>query len=156
MKRVLHILAQKPGKTGSGVCLNSIVEQADKKGYAQAVICGISQYDELDLSIVLKKTAPVYFEIEPLPFPVAGMSDVMPYISTRYQDMTEEMYKNWEDAFETKIREMWETFQPDVIFCHHLWLLTALTRKILPETTIAAISHGTGLRQICQNSSRKL
>lgn len=38
---------------------------------------------------------PVQFESELLPFPVVGMSDVMPYPSTRYRDLTDEMFAQW-------------------------------------------------------------
>ena len=42
---------------------------------------------------------PVYFSSEKLPYPVVGMSDEMPYTSTRYRDMTEEMAGQFKAAF---------------------------------------------------------
>jgi glycosyltransferase involved in cell wall biosynthesis len=146
--KILHILAQKPGNTGSGVYLNSILEQADKKHFRQSVICGISKNEKAELPVSIEKMEAVHFETQDLPFPVVGMSDVMPYPSARYQDLTDSMYEKWKTAFTKAILKLWDEFQPDIIFCHHLWLLTALTRKLLPQAFIVAISHGTGLRQM--------
>ena len=46
---------------------------------------------------------PVIFETENLPFPIVGMSDVMPYKSTKYSDMSEDMFLKWEKAFKQNI-----------------------------------------------------
>ncbi len=46
MKKILNILAQRPDKTGSGMYLQALVKEADKNGYKQAVIAGISAKDK--------------------------------------------------------------------------------------------------------------
>jgi glycosyltransferase involved in cell wall biosynthesis len=148
MKKILHIISQKPGNTGSGIFLNSILEQADRTGYIQAVICGVSNKKELDFPNPLHKIEPVFFETANLPFPVVGMSDAMPYPSSRYQELTELMFSQWQQAFKKAILKTWETFQPDVILCHHLWLLAAFVRYLLPNAFLCVVSHGTGLRQM--------
>ena len=90
---------------------------------------------------------PVLFETEELPFPVPGMSDEMPYPSTRYRQMTGEMTRLWEKAF-TRVLEEAAAFQPDLIIVHHLWLLAALVRKLFPLSPVIGICHGTELRQL--------
>jgi hypothetical protein len=47
----------------------------------------------------MDKFYPVKFESEELPFPVVGMSNVMPYKSTRYMDLTSDMLKAWKKSF---------------------------------------------------------
>lgn len=83
-----------------------------------------------------------------LPFAITGMSDIMPYHSTRYRDLTPYMIAQFEDAFISTIRRVVEDLEPDLIICHHLFLLTSLVRKHFPRNRIIGISHGTDLRQM--------
>ena len=96
--RILSITAQKPNSTGSGIYLSELVKEYARKGYSQAVVAGVCREDEVELP---DGTAfyPVYFEEGKLPFPIVGMSDEMPYRSTRYCDMTPEMAGRFEEAF---------------------------------------------------------
>ncbi|MCK8825916.1 glycosyltransferase family 4 protein [Fuchsiella alkaliacetigena] len=152
MKKILHILTQRPEQTGSGIYLQSLLQEADKKGYQQAVIAGVpEQMAQVDLGqIDLNNFYPVKFESEQLPFPVVGMSDVMPYQSTRFKDLDEQMLDSYLEVFKEKIREAVQEFKPDLIIAHHLWLVTSLARQSVPEIPLLAICHGTGLRQLKQ------
>lgn len=91
------------------------------------------------------------FETEHLPFPIAGMSDEMPYTSTVYHQMTDEMLMKWKDAFRAELIEAKKNFKPDLILCHHLWILCNLVLEIFPDVPVIGISHGTDLRQAKQN-----
>ena len=149
MKKILHVLAQRPGRTGSGIYLNSILHQADKCGYHQAVIVGIPKEERIEFKFHGEISVyPVLFETQELPFPVVGMSDVMPYKSTRYQDLTKTMYEQWRNSFSKTVLKAFAEFKPDLILCHHLWLLSSLVKKLLPKVFVIGISHGTGLRQL--------
>ena len=84
--RVMHLLSQQPGKTGSGVYLQALVNQGARVKIKQRIIVGvpadlpkpaISPLESCDIKAVK-------FGNPDLPFPVAGMSDVMPYTSTRF------------------------------------------------------------------------
>lgn len=148
--KILQAMAQYPGKTGSGTYLQAIAKEAHKRGHKQAVIAGISMENE---EVEFKDCAditfyPVVFNTENLPFPIVGMSDVMPYMSTRYSDMNEEMFILWEKAFKEKIELALKEFKPDIIITHHLWLLTSLIRNMAPNIPVMAICHGTDLRQL--------
>ena len=174
--KILSITAQKPHSTGSGTYLTELVKAFDRMGHQQAVVCGIYPDDEVcfpdgvgcypvfftekqeaDLLAAPCKAAAPRFDS--LPFPVVGMSDIMPYESTRYRDLTPEMISQFEDAFigaEEKagaVRRAVDDLDPDIIICHHLFLLTALVRKHFPERRVIGISHGTDLRQMvnCDN-----
>jgi glycosyltransferase involved in cell wall biosynthesis len=145
--KILHVLAQRPGKTGSGIYLQSIIEEADRKNYKQAVVVGIPQNDDAIFKSHIK-IFPVIFETKELPFPVAGMSNVMPYPSTCYCDLTESMAECWKRAFSEMLDRAIENFKPDIILSHHLWLLSVLTKEKFPHIPLIAIAHGTGLRQM--------
>ena len=149
--RILSITAQKPHSTGSGVYLTGLVKGFATLGHEQAVVAGVYKEDEIHFPEGTR-VYPVYYRTESLPFPIAGMSDEMPYESTIYSQMTEEMVDAFRQAFLEKTREAVECFRPDLILCHHLYLLTALVREAFPQYKTAAICHGTGLRQIKKNS----
>ena len=87
---ILHLSAQKPDSTGSGVYLHETVSALARAGHNQAVIAGIAPEDNpaFDKGVLFK---PVRFETSDLPFPVVGMSNVMPYRATRYCDLTPAM-----------------------------------------------------------------
>ncbi|WP_434305554.1 glycosyltransferase [Clostridium botulinum] len=149
MKKILNILAQRPDKTGSGMYLQALVKEADKNGYKQAVIAGISAKDK-KVTFSSKNPItffPVIFETSNLPFPIVGMSDVMPYESTKYKDLSIDMLKKWEISFSSVIKKAIDEFNPDIIICHHLWILTALVKELYPNKKIIAFCHGTDLRQ---------
>ncbi|HDK7176812.1 TPA: glycosyltransferase family 4 protein [Clostridium botulinum] len=160
MKKILNILAQRPDKTGSGMYLQAIVKEADKNGYKQAVIAGISAKDK-KVTFSSKNPItffPVIFETSNLPFPIVGMSDVMPYESTKYKDLSIDMLKKWELSFSSVIKKAIDEFNPDIIICHHLWILTSLVKELYPNKKIIAFCHGTDLRQFesFKNSTKSI
>ena len=149
--RILSVTAQKPDSTGSGVFLTELVKGFAAHNCIQAVVCGTVSGENLDFpeDVAL---FPVHFQSQELPFPVCGMSDEMPYESTRYRDMDENMTAQFRTAFEKKISEAVETFQPDVILCHHLYFMVSLVRQMYPNIPVYGQCHGSDLRQLESNS----
>ena len=123
--KILSVTAQKPDSTGSGIYLTELVRGFKKKGITQSVIAGVTKADQVCLPEGVS-FYPVYFESEGLPYPVVGMSDEMPYISTRYKDMTEEMTVQFRNAFLAVLGEVIEREDPELILCHHLYYLIPL------------------------------
>lgn len=145
--KILSILAQKPGNTGSGVYLSELLNVFAAQGQKQAVIAGVYRDDKTEFPSGTR-FYPVEFLSEQLPYPIVGMSDEMPYKSTRYCDMTEEMTDQFRNAFLKVLDQVLEEFRPDVILCHHLYLLTAIVREHCPEKSIFGFCHNTDLRQM--------
>lgn len=148
--RVLSVTAQKPDSTGSGVYLTELVKGFEKMKIKQAAVVGVNYGDQICLPEGVQ-VFPVCFGTEEPPFPVVGMSDEMPYRSTRYCDMTEEMTGQFREAFGRRLLEAVSAFRPDVILCHHLYFLAAMTKEMFPEIPVFGISHGSDLRQIKKN-----
>lgn len=148
--RILSVTAQKVDSTGSGVYLTELVKGFDKAGHQQAVICGTTWQDTISLPDGVA-VYPVYFNTEELPFPICGMSDEMPYESTRYCDLTDEMTEQLFAVFRRTIREAVESFHPDVILCHHLYFLASLVRQMYPQIPVYGQCHGSDLRQFKKN-----
>ena len=149
--RILSVTAQKVDSTGSGVFLTELVKGFHKLGHEQAVVCGTVREDVIALPEGVT-VFPVYYKTENLPFPICGMSDEMPYESTRYCDMTEEMTHRFRSAFQEALETAVRDFRPDVILCHHLYYLAALVREICPGIPVYGQCHGSDLRQIRKNS----
>ena len=149
-RKILHILSQQPGKTGSGVYLQAMVRHAGYRHYRQRVVCGLPGSSPLpDITGINSESLfPVRFETPDLPFPVAGMSDIMPYVSTRFSEFTPDMLTGYLRAFERAIRAATDGFHPDVIHTHHLWLVSALARRMFPDIPIVTSCHGTEFRQL--------
>ena len=156
---IFHLSAQKPDSTGSGVYLHETVAAFGRQGHAQAVVAGIAPEDDPQFKgDVLFR--PVRFETPELPFPVVGMSNVMPYRATRYGDMTPQMVGQFKAAFAAAIDDVLDRFTPDVIICHHLYLLCAVVAHVVDERkrrdpalascVVCGLSHSTDLRQMQQ------
>lgn len=82
----------------------------------------------------------------------------MPYETTKYSELNRDMINKWKDKFKEKIIKTLEEFKPDVIICHHLWMLTSLVIDIVDqvaghETKIIGVCHGTDIRQ-CKNNPK--
>ena len=143
--RILHIQAQLPSKTGSGVYFSNIIKGLEDRA-EQACLYGC--YPDFEWELLPKeKQVQVVFPNEYCPFPLPGMSDVMPYASTLYGEMTPVMIENWKKAFEQPLHQIVADFKPDLIISHHLWFITNFVRQWFPTIKIAAVSHGTDLRQ---------
>ncbi len=145
--KILHISAQKPFGTGSGTVFTELVRAFAAQGHSQAAVAGVAPEDRVSLPGGVP-FYPVRFETAALPFPVAGMSDEMPYRSTRYRDMTAEMVRQFRAAFLEVIRRAVAELDPDVILCHHLYLLTAAVRTAFPARRVYGLCHNTDLRQM--------
>lgn len=152
--KMLHVLAQLPSRTGSGVYYSNMIEGFKKYGHEQKAIYG--DQDEYEWDILDNNDRyPVAFKSIELPFSIVGMSDVMPYENTLYSDMNEEMINLWKEAFRKRLIKLKEDFNPDIIFAHHLWILTSLVKDIFPDTKIIGICHNTDLRQARMNPGLK-
>lgn len=144
MEKILSITAQKPHSTGSGTYLTEVVEALDRMEYKQAVIAGIYPSDEV-LFPDRVKFYPVYFDED---FPIYGMSDVMPYPSSLYSTMGETDLERYNEMFTNVVTKAVEEFEPDIILCHHLFLLAAIIKRLYPERVVYGLCHGSDLRQI--------
>ncbi len=145
--KILSITAQKPNSTGSGIFLSELVRVLSEQGYEQRVIGGVCRDDVVTFPEGVK-FEPVYFNSEKLPFPICGMSDEMPYPSTRYCDMTSDMVQRYIFAFAEVLRRTVNEFKPDLILCHHLYLLTAVVREQVKDIPVYGFCHNTDLRQM--------
>lgn len=152
--RVLHVLAQLPGGTGSGVYFTNLIRQLQSYGHEQGAVFAL-QDDCAFTALPPERQFPVRFKTRELPFPVPGMSDVMPYDSTRYRDLDSETLALWAGAFRQSFQRAAENIRPEVLILHHLWMLTSLAIDFFPGAKSIGICHHTDLRQAVRNPELK-
>ncbi|MCB1161844.1 glycosyltransferase family 4 protein [bacterium] len=147
--RVLHLLSQQPGHTGSGVILAALVEQAGRAGWAQRVLVGLPAEEPLPALAGLEAGGleALRFGESPLEFPLPGMSDVMPYPSSRFSALSDAQLARYGEAWRARIAAAVAGFAPTVIHSHHVWLLSAAVKDVAPRVPVLTSCHATGLRQ---------
>lgn len=157
---ILHISAQKPDSTGSGIYLSSLIKGLAPLVQNQALVAGISSGDNtLEIEKRFNGTVPffpVLYNTPERPFNVPGMSDNMPYPATRYRDMTSGQAEAMADGIREAVSRAVDSFDtPPIVVCHHLYYATSLVRDALPGCKVLGISHGTCLRQLKNNLFQK-
>ncbi len=175
-RKILHILSQRPSRTGSGVTLEAMVREAARAGWEQAAVIGAPTGDR-DLAVgdlatngdlvangglAANRIYPVWFangiapphgasqitQYPDLDLPIPGMSDVMPYPSTVWSTMTLEQLDQYRTVWRCHLARVIDEFSPDVIHSHHIWLVSSLVKDVAPEIPIVTTCHSTGLRQM--------
>ena len=150
MKRVLHVLSQRPSRTGSGITLEALVRHASDAGWDQEVVVGVPAADPApDVGgLARSRIHPLVFQSGGLPFPVPGMSDVMPYESTRFSEMTEQMSVAYRAAWAGHLKPLLNRFRPDLIHVHHVWIVGSMIKDLAPDIPVVTHCHATGFRQM--------
>ncbi len=151
---ILHVLAQLPYHTGSGVYFCNLIDRLKAYGHRQCAVYAVQGADAFDV-LDAKDCCAVPFKTAALPFPAPGMSDVMPYPSTVYGKMDAEMLAAWQAAFSHALHKARKAFQPDVVILHHLWMLTSMGAELFQDATTVGVCHNTDLRQARQNPHLK-
>jgi glycosyltransferase involved in cell wall biosynthesis len=148
--RILHALSQRPSLTGSGITLEAMVRHAADAGYEQRVVVGVPVDDPRPAVGGLDgdKIYPLAFGRPPLDFAVPGMSNVMPYPSTRFSALTDDQIAAYRRSWADHLRPILSDFRPDVIHSHHLWLMSAVLKDIAPTIPVLTQCHATGIRQM--------
>jgi len=107
-------------------------------------LTSISCLGDLDPS----RIRPVTFGGEDLPFDIPGMSDVMPYASSRFSCMSSHEFDAYRTVWTRHLARLVADFNPDVIHSHHIWILSSLVKNVAPDTPVVSQCHATGLRQM--------
>ena len=150
--KILHVLAQLPIKTGSGVYFTNVIEGLKQFDVKQAAVYATTP--EYNFNFFDEKYE-VEFQGEDISFPIVGMSDIMPYENTLYKNMTDDMMEEWQKAFRKKLEVARNEFKPDVIITHHLWILSSIVCDVFEDKKVIGICHNTDIRQAEKNRTMK-
>lgn len=146
--KILHLISQRPDSTGSGIYLQQLMVQAHRSGHTNYLICGLSGDEAVDLKgLTAERILPVRFSTSQTPGAIVGMSDVMPYESRMFRNLTTQEVDHYLDLFRSTIHKAIKNWRPDLIHSHHLWLVSSLAREAAAELPIVCSCHGSDLRQ---------
>lgn len=146
--KILHVLSQYPDSTGSGIYLQAILQQADMRRHHNSLIAGVNSDRHPDSErIDADPVSLVEFNTDQLPFALPGMSDVMPYRSSKFSELSNEQLQAYEQSFLRTVQHHIAAWEPDIIHSHHLWLLSSLLKENFPHIPQVTSCHGTDLRQ---------
>ncbi|MCK5516989.1 MAG: glycosyltransferase family 4 protein [Desulfobulbaceae bacterium] len=150
--KILHLISQHPESTGSGFYLQNIIRQATARGHSNYLIAGVSDNQLPQLKCIEKASCQfVHFaKGTTLNFSIPGMSDVMPYPSSRFSSLSPAQLDKYEKEFEDTLQQAIEKFTPDIIHSHHLWIASSVARKCCPDMPMVTSCHSTELRQFFQ------
>ena len=149
--KILHLISQHPESTGSGFYIRNLMRQADASGHRNFLVSGISGHTPPPLdSIEPSACRFVHFGQGRLNFAIPGMSDVMPYPSSVFGELTADQLDLYEQEFSEAITCAVKAFAPDIIHSHHLWMVSAVARKRFPDMPMVTSCHSTDLRQFQQ------
>ncbi|MDA3814032.1 MAG: glycosyltransferase family 4 protein [Candidatus Cloacimonetes bacterium] len=146
--KILHLISQRPNSTGSGMYVQAMIREAAACRYDNFLVAGVNAdvSDEIDF-LEPDKIMFVKFNDADVSHHIPGMSDVMPYESVRFCDLSAEELNDYETAFSKILQRAVDKFKPDIIHSHHLWIVSSLARQLFPEIPMVTTCHGTDLRQ---------
>lgn len=145
--RILHISSQQPDQTGSGIYIQEIMAQAQLCGHENALVASLPQNGLPPENLACSQSFFLYFETESLPFPIPGMSDIMPYKSTIFNAIDDKRLKLYLRQLQEHLQHAIHQFKPDIIHSNHLWIISALTRRVAPHIPLVVSCHGSDIRQ---------
>ena len=146
--RILHIISQIPDLTGSGKYLQAIMRCAAQRGHENFLVAGVQGDFGLDASVIGDRSCRyIRFDGKDLDFPVPGMSDVMPYRSSVFSELSRQQLALYAKAFANVVRDAVLLFKPDILHSHHLWIASSVARDCVPDLPLVTTCHSTCLRQ---------
>ena len=151
--RVLAVLSQRPGQTGSGVYLRELASQLSKLGHeVHLLAAGYEILTRNDFpQLPNEQIHTVTFSDKnsnntvDLNFPISGMSLDMPYLHIPFRNLNKWMLEKYISVWISRIQELVDKIQPDIIHVNHLWLLPEITRLAAPKLPIIATAHGSSI-----------
>jgi glycosyltransferase involved in cell wall biosynthesis len=133
--------------TGSGVAVMALSKAGTFQGDQHHLVCAGYVGDDwsAELGNVYEMVTFTDTSRGEVPFPIPGMSDVMPYRSCRYRELSPEHVDEFLAAFQRNVSRAIRELNPDLLHLHHLWMLTTLTSKVSLPCVVTV--HGTDLQQ---------
>lgn len=120
--KILHILSQVPAATGSGFYLQATMQQAHLRGHQNYLLAGITAdfpFEQHCGHLPCADPELIRFQHD-IDLPIVGMSDVMPYPSARFCDLSNTDLLSYEACFSARLRLAVQRWKPDIIHSHHL------------------------------------
>ncbi|MFC2107358.1 glycosyltransferase family 4 protein [Bacteroidota bacterium] len=143
--RILHCISQLPDHTGSGTIYKNLSGSGTHEIHKFRLIFGCNKSTKLQFPFLNYSCFTI--DREKTGFDLPGMSDIMPYTSSVFKEIDKAQIGNYKEILKSKLKEEIETFKPDIIWSHHLWIMTSVICDLAPNTPVIGFCHGTDLLQ---------
>ncbi|MCK4979017.1 MAG: glycosyltransferase family 4 protein [Candidatus Delongbacteria bacterium] len=157
--KILHLLSQRPDSTGSGYYIQAMLKKSAESDHENYLLAGLHSKDIPNIEVIPEdKREFIHFNGHDISYQIVGMSDVMPYESKRFCDLSDDEIDEYETVFKAKIKKIISEYKPDIIHSHHLWILTSLVKRNFPNIPTVASCHGSDIRQFrkCKHLREKV
>ncbi len=132
--------------------LEALARRAAHAGWTQAAVIGAPEgsEDAAGLESLGVAVSPVLFggDGPGLTFAVPGMSDVMPYASSRFSELDARQIDDYRNVWTRHLANVVSDFSPDLIHSNHVWLVSSIIKDAAPGVPVVTQCHATGLRQM--------
>lgn len=146
--KILHILSQKPSFSGSGTFYNALINESIKHDIPPYLVYSVSASDRTIFFEGLEEnTEQIEFDSKDIPYSIPGMSDVMPYASTMFSQLSHDELSLYFKTLRTKISQAISEFNPEIIWTHHLWIASSIVKEFSGEIPVIAFCHGSDILQ---------
>ena len=82
--KILHLLSQRPDSTGSGIYIQAMIREGANQGFDNYLVAGLCASGlHGNIGISSDRSMFLNFHNADVSFQIPGMSDVMPYDSSR-------------------------------------------------------------------------
>lgn len=142
--KVLHCISQLPDHTGSGTIYKNL---SDPGSYHDIELRLVFGHNGSDTKPIFENYTYFEFRKQSCGFEIPGMSDIMPYPSSVFKEMDDAQLETYKSILRQKLKEEIATFRPDVIWSHHLWIMTSIVCELAGDIPVIAFCHGTDLLQ---------
>jgi glycosyltransferase involved in cell wall biosynthesis len=152
--KILHILSQKPSFSGSGTFYNALINESIKQGISPYLVYSVSTADRTNFFEGLEEnTKQIEFDSEDIPYSIPGMSDVMPYASTMFSQLSPDELSLYFKILRAKISQAISEFNPEIIWTHHLWVASSIVKEFSGKIPVIAFCHGSDILQSKKSSA---
>lgn len=142
--RIGLVLAQRLGSTGSGIFTNNLAHGLASIGHEVSVLCTNGDCEPANCYISVFR-AGSYVSTSEMSFLQPGMSDVMPYSTSIFSQLSREQTDAYVEFWKGRIRDFLK-LDLDVLHVNHCWLVAKIVSEIYKRPFIITV-HGTDLEQ---------
>ena len=123
--------------------VQAMIKEATKCGFDNYLVAGVSANSSVVTDFIEEdRIMFVKFNTVEVPFDIPGMSDIMPYESTKFCDLSQKEINVYKNAFTKILKAAVEKFKPEMIHSHHLWLVSSIARQLFPKIPFSNVSSG--------------
>ena len=152
--RILYVTAIKPSSPNGLARFDRKLSAYLEAGVSIGVVCGIDEAEQAQPPAGVE-LFPVRFNTAKLPFSIVDALDEVPLPSIHVNEDIDAIRHQLNDAFADVIADAVRSFEPDVIVCSHLTLITSIVLECAGNTPVAGICHSVCMHEFLEHADAR-